>query len=204
MIENENDWSKKRYGFLFVTALLFLYGTYVWFSVSDIGPADLQIIDSLVINEKPALKESRGKSSRKWIEFKSEGFWKYFEIGHFDYECANNEKILNELQVGDTISVKLLKSELNEINEETFSSKSNTIHSLVFKNFEYLDLACRNEKARDDNKFACYLCFIIAPLTLFMGLFKSEPKLFGVYFEPALAIGIIGILVLLILKYFSR
>jgi hypothetical protein len=204
MSDKEIDWSKKRLGFVLATIVLFLLGTYFYFNVqrsdSNINPEDLVQIDSLIISEKPTFQETRGKNARQWIEFKCIGYPKRFEIGSFDYACVNDNEILSELKVGDIISVKLLNSDIQDIRTETFSSKSNDIHSLVHKNKEFLSIDCRNKAAKNDNKFAYYMCFIMVPFTLVVSLFKNKPKIFGTSIDPTLVICLIAILVMLILR----
>lgn len=204
MSDKEIDWSKKRLGFFVATVALFLLGIYFYFNVqrsdSDINPVDLTQIDSLIISEKPTFQETRGKNARQWIEFKCVGYPKRFEIESFDYACVNDNEMLSELKTGDVISVKLLNSDIQDIKTETFSSKSNDIHSLVYKKKEYISLDCRNKAAKNDNKFAYYMCFIMVPFTLVVSLFKNKPKIFGATFDPTLVICVIAILVMLILK----
>jgi hypothetical protein len=204
MSDKEIDWSKKRLGFFLATVAIFLLGIYFYFNVqrsdSDINPADLTQIDSLIISEKPTFKETRGKNASHWIEFKCVGYPKRFEIGRLDYACVNDNEILSELKIGDIISVKLVNTDIQNIRTETFTSKSNDIHSLVCKNKEYVSIDCRNKGAKNDNKFVYYMCFIMVPFTLVFSLFKNKPKIFGASFDPTLVICVIAILVMLILR----
>ncbi len=204
MSETKIDWSEKRLGYVIVTITLFLIGVYLYFNVqrseSDIKPTELEQIDSLIISVKPSFQETKGKGSSQWIEFECEGYEKRFKIGYFDYDCVNDNEIINDLNVGDLISVKLLKEDILNVRTETFNSKANTIHSLIFNNKEYLNLDCRNKAAKDDNKFGYLLCFIMTPLAFVFSLFKSKPKVLGLTIDPTLTLCIIGVLVIIILK----
>jgi hypothetical protein len=204
MSDEEIDWSKKRLGYFLAAISFFLLGTYLYFNVqhsnTDINPSDLTQIDSLTISVKPTFQKTRGKNASQWIEFNCVGYSKRFEISGFDYACVNNNEILSELKIGDVISVKLLNTDIEDIRTKTFTSKSNDIHSLVYKNKEYLSLDCRNTAEKKDYKFVYYLSFIMGPFTLAVALFKNNPKIFGTSIDPSLALCVIAILVMVILS----
>ncbi len=206
MIEEGNPWPKKRASYFVAAALLFFLGIYFYLNVqgsgSDIKTDDLQFIDSLVINEGPAFKESKGRHSRRWIEFKCIGYAKRFEIGYFDSECVSEDELLQDLHVGDTISVAVLKTDFESRYEETFNSKSNDIHSLVFQGYEYIDIDCRNETEREDERFGYYMCFIMTAFILLMTFLINRFPMLINYFDTSLVLGIIGILVMLILRFY--
>ncbi|MBL7901493.1 MAG: hypothetical protein JNK73_05810 [Bacteroidia bacterium] len=196
------NWQKRRFWHLVGGIVLFLTGTYFYFNVqrsdSDILSKDLEIVDSLVLSDKPIIKQNGGRAKMNYFEFKCVGFNKSFDIDIYHYSCSDINSIM-ALKTGDTISIKLIKSDILSIDFETFNSQSNQVHSLVYKSQDYLDLNCRNKKVKDDNKFGYYICFIMAPLTLFFSLFKNKPTFIG-SIEPVLILCAIGLLVMLILK----
>ena len=197
-------WQQKRYLCFFTSLFIAVIGFFLYFNVqnsdSNINPSDLTTIDSLVISEKPIYQEIKGKTPSKWIQFKCKGYSKRFDIESFDYKCVNDNEILNELNVGDTVKIKILTKDLADINQETFLQKSNPVHELVCKDKIYLDLSCRNKSAKDNNKLVYLVCFIIAPIILTFALFKRQPKIFGKTLNIEIFISVIILLLIYIIS----
>lgn len=201
MSDKEINWQKRRFWYLVAAIILFLAGVKFYYDVQraeDIVTVDnLETIDSLVISEKPEGHRSGRGSTPTYIEFKCAGFTKDFRVDIYHYPCSN-QKAIYDLRPGDTVSIKLLKSDIPGIDFETFNSTSNDVHALVYKSQNYLDLDCRNKEAKNDNKFGYLICFIMAPLMLSFSLFKTRPKFIG-SIEPVIILLVIGTLVALIL-----
>lgn len=199
MTDNLNDWEKKRKNYLAVTIICFLIGTYFYMKVESksyiILPSDLKIYENLIISDKPVFKETKGKNRRRWIEFRCINNKTTFEIASFDYKCVNDDEILNEVKPGDTISIKILKNEIEDFNNDT----SCQIHSLAKNNKEYLNIACRNLKDNKDGKMGYQLLFAISIMTGIVYSFSKKPKIFDEV-DPQVPIWIIGIILFFILQ----
>lgn len=194
MVTNQDEWQVKKGSYFLVALICFFIGLYVSLKVGNDGylikPEDLTTIDILVVSQKPEFKETKGKRARKWIEFKCQNNKTTFEIASFDYSCANDNEIVNEVDNGDTISIKILETDSELLDSET----SCEIHSLINKNKEYLNIACRNKAENRSNKILCIVFFAIAFLTFMVFLFPNKPDV-----DPAIPILIVAFLLYYVL-----
>ena len=200
-----SNWSKKRIQYIIASVILFLVGIILYMNVnqstSDINPHKVKKITNLIIAKKPFIQERKGLGAAKWIEFECKGYSKKFEISNFEYLCSDKGNILS-LDINDTISVYLLKNDVNKINKETSFSKANTVHSLFYKKKKLIDIQCRNKLKKRDNYLAYLLCFILFPLTLSVGFFKESPHFFGRPFNPTFFLVLIGLISIFLLNKF--
>ena len=122
MEDDSNDWQKQREGYKKVAMICFIIGLYLFIRVHsesyNIEDSHLQEIENIIIEEKPIFKEITGKNGRRWFEFKCQNNKSTFEITGFDYRCTYDNEIIKEVNVGDTISIKMLKNEIEDFNTE--------------------------------------------------------------------------------------
>ncbi|MFH6993510.1 hypothetical protein [Flavobacterium sp. FlaQc-48] len=198
MINSISDWEEKQKGYLVVSVLCLIFGTYFFIKVISgsyaIEQSDLEVYENLIISNAPKFKERKGKRSRKWIEFNCINNQSAFEIAGYDYSCVNDEEVINEIKTGDTISVAILKDDLNDFNTQN----SCEIHSLVKNDKEYLDLRCRNEVDTGGGKRIFLILFSISILTAIVYSLPKKPKLFDIV-DPILIVGIGSIILAFIL-----
>ncbi|KUJ60994.1 hypothetical protein AR687_14805 [Flavobacteriaceae bacterium CRH] len=198
MADSQEDWDKKRGGYLLVAIISFLVGAYFLVNLQtgsyEIQPSDLEIIEDLIVVKKPELKIIKGKHGRSWIEFKCDNNTT-FEIATYHYRCVNKQEVLTEINTNDTISVMILRKDLEHIDSET----SCEIHSLVDKNKEYLDINCRNNKEQKDGETGYLLSSAITIMTISVFLFKKKPKFFDDV-DPRIPIWIIVIILFVVLR----
>ena len=199
MINSISDWEEKQKGYLVVSVLCLIFGTYFFIKVIsgsyNIEQSDLEVYENLIISNAPKFKERKGKRSKKWIEFNCINNQSNFEITGDDYSCVNKEELLNEIKTGDTISVAILKYDLDDFNTQN----SCEIHSLVKNDKDYLDLRCRNEEDTGGGKRTFLILFSISILTAIVYALPKKPKLFDIV-DPILLVGI-GSIVLAFILY---
>lgn len=202
MADNPEDWEKKQKDYLAVAIICFIFGTYFFMKVIGgsyiIRPTQLEVYDNLITSQAPKFKETKGKRGRRWIEFKCVANWSTFEIESFDYRCANRADILNEIKAGDTISIAILKEDIEDFDTESTCK----IHSLIKNDKEYLDLQCRNKADNKDGKMGFLLLFAISIMTAIVYSFSQKPKFFNKV-NPEIIIGIIVVLLFIILRSYS-
>lgn len=198
MAENLEDWQEKRNKYLAVTIICFLIGTYFFVNVISenyiIKPSDLTVYEKLITAEAPQFKISSGKNRKRWIEFKCIDNRSIFKIASYDYKCANRSEILTEIKAGDTISIQLLNSEVEDFDAET----SCEIHSLIKNDKEYLNIECRNRKDNKDAEKGFMMLFAISIMTGIVYLFSQKPKFFD-HVDPRVPIWIVIILLFILL-----
>ncbi|MNQ00107.1 hypothetical protein D3C85_127440 [compost metagenome] len=199
MINSISDWEEKQKGYLVVSVLCLIFGAYFFIKVIsgsyNIEQSDLEVYENLIISNAPKFKERKGKRSKKWIEFNCINNQSTFEITGDDYSCVNKEELLNEIKTGDTISVAILKYDLDDFNTQN----SCGIHSLIKNDKDYLDLRCRNEEDTGGGKRVFLILFSITILTAIVYALPKKPKLFDKV-DPILIVGIGSILLAFILN----
>ena len=199
MDENQEQWDLKRKKYLFVAVICFLIGSYCFINLIignyELLPSELETIENLIVEKKPEFKETGGKNKRRYIEFKCIDNKTTFKIATFDYYCAKKEEILSEIKIKDTISIKILKTDLKRIDSETTCE----IHSLVDEDKEYLDINCRNRKDQKDGELRYLLCSALAVMTASVFLFKKKPNIFH-HIDPRIPIVIIIIILFFVLQ----
>ena len=160
-----------------------------------IKSSDLEVYDNLITSEAPKFKETKGKHSRKWIEFKCVDNKSTFEITSYDYSCVNDEEIIHGIKMGDTISIAILKEDIRDFDDET----SCEIHSLIKNDKEYLDIQCRNRVDNKDGKMGFLLLFALSIMTAIVYSFSKKPKFFDEV-SPEIIIGIVMIILFFTLR----
>lgn len=179
MNTKKSTWEKKRFYYIFTSIIIAFIGFYLFhYGQGDeigINNSDLSTIANIVISKKPILTKTPSRNSIEWIELYFEGYEKKFEIGKWNLSCSNQNEILNNLKVGDTVSIKVLTKEIDNLDNESLLFKSNEIYSLFHNGTDLLDLNCSNEAAKKDNNWMYIIFFILAPIILIMGLMKKEP-----------------------------
>ncbi|KAF2511445.1 PQQ-binding-like beta-propeller repeat protein [Flavobacterium zhairuonense] len=178
MAKNSEDWQETRKIYLAVSTLCFLLGTFFFIRVITgsyiIQLSDLVVCENLITSEGAKFKETKGKHSQKWIEFKCIDNKSTFKIIDYDYRCVVDDDILNAIKAGDTISLSILKSDIDDFDNDTACE----IHSLVKNGKEYLDFNCRNKEDNGDGERAFILLFAITIMTGIVFLFAKKPKFF--------------------------
>jgi hypothetical protein len=199
MDDNLDDWEEKRKGYLTVAILCFIIGTYFFMKVKSesyvIKPSDLKVVKNLITSNKPKFKETTGKHGRKWIEFKCVNNKTTFEITSFDYRCANDNDLINEINIGDTISIKISKNDIENFDKETTCE----IHSLVKNKKQYLDIKCRNKADNKDGEMGYIMLFAITIMTGAVYSFSQKPKIFDEV-DPRVPIWIVIIILFFVLR----
>lgn len=199
MIDSISDWEKKQKDYLAVSIICFIIGTYFFMKVIAgsyiIKQSELQVYENLITSTAPQFKERKGKNGRKWIEFNCINNQSTFEIASFDYKCVNNDEVINEIKAGDTISIAILKDDI-----EDFDTKNSCeIHSLIKNDKEYLNLECRNKEDNGDGKNGFSILFSISIMTAIVYSLSKKPKLFDEV-NPEIIIGIIVVILFFIFR----
>jgi hypothetical protein len=193
------DWKKKRENYFVVSIICFVVGIYLFVKVKTesyiIKSSELKLIENLIISEKPKFEEIKGKGSRKWIEFKCVNNNTTFEIASYDYNCVNDDEIINEIDIGDTISIEILKNELENFDTDT----SCEIHSLKKNKKEYLNIECRNLTENKYIEKLYKILFAIFTMTSIVFSFSKKPKIFDKV-DPQVPIWIIILLLFYVLR----
>jgi hypothetical protein len=198
MSEEIENWENKRKGYLSVAIICFIIGAYLFLMVNSdsymIKSSDLKSIENLIVTDKPKFEEITGKHGRKWLEFKCAKNKSTFEIADFDYRCVNDNEVINEINVGDTISIQILKDDIENFDVETTCE----IHSLIKNKKEYLKIECRNKAENRDSEIVYLILFAVTLMTGIVYSFSKKPKIFDDV-DPRVPIWIIIIILFFVL-----
>ncbi|NNT72355.1 hypothetical protein HKT18_09030 [Flavobacterium sp. IMCC34852] len=199
MEEKIYDWEDKRKNYLLVAIICSVIGLYFFLGVITgsyiFKNSELITIEELVISESPKFMETKGKNGRKWIEFKCLNTKANFKIENFDYKCVDDDEIIDNIKIADTVAITISKKKLSNIKEDS----SCEIHGLVKKNKQYLNLECRNKADNNDGTMGFIMAFTLTIMTGLVASFSNKPKIFD-KFDPEVLIWIVMIILFILLR----
>ena len=151
-----------------ITIPLFYY-----FDNRQISETELSIIDNLTLSQNPDY--TSGKRPKINIYLKNTE--RILVVNLEELNCVDKDDILKNLKEKDTISIKILKSDLAEFNEIGIISKYQKLYGLSKNEREYIKLSCRNKISNVKTIAATYASFVSAILSLILALFVFKPKI---------------------------
>jgi hypothetical protein len=118
-----------------------------------------------------------------------------FKITSMTYEATNHEEFKTDIKSGDNIELKILKSEVSELNEHSFWNDYNEVYGLTKDGKNYIDIELRTELKDSDSKWS-YFLVAIGLVMLPYGFLKRKPL---ISMEKAITtICVIGLILILI------
>ncbi|CAM3052009.1 hypothetical protein SAMN05444143_1354 [Flavobacterium succinicans] len=97
-----------------------------------------------------------------------------FKITSMTYEATNHEAFKSNIKSGDSIELKVLKSEASELNENSFWNDYNEVYGLTKNGKNYIDIELRTELKDSDSKWS-YFLVAIGLIMLPYGFMKRKP-----------------------------
>jgi hypothetical protein len=97
-----------------------------------------------------------------------------FKITSMTYKATDHEALKSNIKSGDSIELKVMKSELNKLNENTFWNDYNDVYGLSKNGKNYIDIDLRTELENSDSKWA-YFFVAIGLVMLPYAFMKSKP-----------------------------
>lgn len=195
-----SDWETAPwYGkvLLLAVPLFFIVGSlYAALHNSDITDEDLTY-QRVTLKEAPIYSGGKHPS----IDIKTKEFSTPLTIAGIAYKSSYREGILNQLNANESITVRILKDDADELNEASFFNSSICIYGLQKDGNTYIDLDLRNKLQKEDNQWA-YFGVGFGLIMAFYIFAKYQPKL-----EMDDALGIysgIFLAILLVLYFFKK
>ena len=194
-MQNTASWSEKKQGYILLGILSFIFSTYcVLFRTTNITNDNLVKINNLVVRQKPVIQKYIGRNSTKeWISIYFNDINKEFQIVEEEYSCCRKNEILNIIQVGDTLSIKMLKNEIDNINNSQLVDNFNRVYGIEKDDTDLCNLTCSNKKATKNNTFIYSVGYFVAFLLIFTHFLKKQPIVFGINVDIGFLIAIISI-----------
>ena len=88
------------------------------------------VVKPLVLSAKIERQETGGKSRQYYYNFSAVGYEKKFRFYHSDYVFADTLPDFKNYDIEDTVHVQILKEDIEDLNKESFFSKSNKIFGM--------------------------------------------------------------------------
>ncbi len=97
-----------------------------------------------------------------------------FKITSMTYEATDHEAFKSNIKFGDSIELKVLKSEVSELNENSFWNDYNDVYGLTKNGRNFIDAELRTELKDSDSKWS-YFFVAIGLIMLPYGFMKRKP-----------------------------
>ncbi len=149
------------------------------------------------------------KSSPKYDEYKiksttyrdivltTKEYNREFKITDMTYEATDHEAFKSNIKSGDRIELKVLKSEVSELDENSFWNDYNDVYGLTKNGRNFIDVELRTELKDNDSKWS-YFFIAIGLIMLPYGFIKRKPL---ISMDKALTtICVLGLILILIIN----
>ena len=153
---------------IFIPAAIFIDG-------KKISESDLVRLKDLILSKNSSIQPG-GKGRFRSIDFTFTNTGYRFRITEEEYQCVSDKEILSNFKEGDTISIKLKKSDQSNFFSVNWFNKSSTIYGLSKKGIEYLTLRCRNQVNSKWIKAATIASTVAVILAFIFAMIVLKPK----------------------------
>lgn len=149
------------------------------------------------------------KSSPKYDEYKiksttyrdivltTKEYNREFKISDMAYEATDHEAFKSNIKSGDRIELKVLKSEVSKLDENSFWNDYNDVYGLTKNGRNFIDVELRTELKDNDSKWS-YFFIAIGLIMLPYGFIKRKSL---ISMDKALTtICVLGLILILIIN----
>jgi len=161
--------------FVIVISLTFVFvSLYLAFRDNSIPDNELSTI-SVTLKETPKYDEYKIKSTTyRDIILTTKEQKREFKITGMTYKATDHNAFKANVLVGDKVKLKVKKTELENLNENTFWNNYNDVYGLSKDGISYVNIELRTELTDKDSKWS-YFFVIIGLVMLPYGFIKSRP-----------------------------
>lgn len=165
--------------------------TYLAFRDNAVGGEEYTEI-SVTIQDPPKFAEHEIKSTvYREVAFTTKEYKKAFVISGYSVKATDVAKLCEEVKEGDSVRLTIKRSQLPELDKETFVNNYNDAFGIGKGGVAYVDFDKRKEIADSDSKYALFgvlLGFAFLPY----GVFKRMPtKGMGIVFGLVSVVGLV-------------
>ena len=138
---------------------------------------DLTTINNIVLAEDSKYDPGGGKgASPESIELKLTITKRGFHLTYEEYLCVDKNIILTNCKKGDTISIKIAKSDKSNFYKTDWFRTFTKLYGLSKNGKEYLSLQCRNQVSNKRTRAATIASSLCATLAGILALVFYKPK----------------------------
>jgi hypothetical protein len=141
----------------------------------NLSENDLATISKVILSEDSKFNPG-GKSSPRSIDLHFVGTERVFKLVHEEYQCINDSILLRKFKKGDTVSIRVLKSDEGDYYTKNFLSGNTRIYGLLKAGQEFVDLSCSNKVAVQKNNAGIIASSVTALLSLLFATRIFRPK----------------------------
>jgi hypothetical protein len=182
--------------FVIATSLTIVF-LFLYLALRDNSLPDNELSTIYVtLKETPKYDEYKIKSTTyRDIILTTKEYKRKFKITSMTYKATDHNAFKANVLAGDRVELKVKKSELDDLNENTFWNNYNDVYGLSKNGNSYVDIELRTELKNKDSKWS-YFFVIIGLVMLPYGFIKSKPL---ISMDKAItATALIGLIIMLI------
>ena len=129
----------------------------------------------VTLKDTPKYDEYKIKSTTyRDIILRTKEYQREFKITAMTYNATDHNALKANVLAGDKVELKVKKSELDDLNENTFWNNYNDVYGLSKNGNSYVDIELRTELTDKDSKWS-YFFVIIGLVMLPYGFVKTKP-----------------------------
>ncbi len=150
----------------------------------------------VTLKDTPKYDEYQIKSTTyRDIILTTKEYQREFKITAMTYNATNHDAFKTNVFAGDKVELKVKKSDLEDLNDNTYWNNYNDVYGLSKDGINYIDIKLRTRLIDIDSKYA-YFMVVFGLVILPYGFIKRKPY---IDFDTAIAAtAIIGLIVLFI------
>jgi len=164
--------------------------TYLAFRDNAVGGEEYTEI-SVTIQDPPKFAEHEIKSSvYQEVAFTTKEYRKAFVISGYSAKATDVAKLCQEVGKGDTVRLTIKRSQLPDLDKETFVNNYNEVFGIGKGGVAYVDFDKRKEIADGDSKYALFgalLGFAFLPFGVFK---RMQTKGMGIVLGTVAVVGL--------------
>ena len=175
---------------------------FIYFDNRQISEDELETIQNLTLSQDSYYTGGRRSS----IKINLTNTERTLVINLEELVCVQYKDIIDNFKKGDTVSIKIFRSNKRDFYNPSFISRFQKIYGLNKSGKEFIQLSCRNSVSIKKTKAATYASISSCILSLFFGIFIFKPKtrqqaIGQIKIDPILIICICWLLVLAIFRW---
>ncbi|GEC73618.1 hypothetical protein SAMN05443543_10815 [Flavobacterium flevense] len=130
---------------------------------------------NVILKSSPKYDEYKIKSTTyRDIILSTKEYNREFKITDMTYKATDHEAFKSNIKSGDSIELKVLKSEVSELNEKSFWNDYNDVYGLTKNGRNFIDIELRTELKDSDSKWS-YFFITMGLIMLPYGFMKRKP-----------------------------
>ncbi|CAH0336000.1 hypothetical protein FVB9288_01672 [Flavobacterium sp. CECT 9288] len=184
---------------IIISIALVIIFSFLYVALRDNSLPNNELVSiNVTLKSSPKYDEYKIKSTTyRDIVLTTKEYNREFKITDMTYEATDHEAFKSNIKSGDRIELKVLKSEVSELDENSFWNDYNDVYGLTKNGRNFIDVELRTELKDSDSKWS-YFFIAIGLIMLPYGFIKRKPL---ISMDKALTtICVLGLILILIIN----